>query len=50
MRIPSRVRNYFKKVYDFNSSRFRLMHENTEFAKTVPAGSLVLDAGAGDAP
>jgi SAM-dependent methyltransferase len=32
----------------FNSSLYRLMEENTAFAKSVPAGGMVLDAGAGD--
>lgn len=34
----------------FNASRRRLLLENTAFAKTIPPGALVLDAGAGDAP
>ena len=33
-----------------NSSRLRLHAENKSFADNIPAGSLVLDAGAGDAP
>lgn len=33
-----------------NSSRKRLLWENEKFAKAIPAGSLVLDAGAGDSP
>lgn len=31
-----------------NSSRQRLYEENSLFAKSIPAGSVVLDAGAGD--
>jgi SAM-dependent methyltransferase len=34
----------------FNSSRERLRLENAAFAATIPAGSLVLDAGAGISP
>ncbi|MEX1119188.1 MAG: methyltransferase domain-containing protein [Terrimicrobiaceae bacterium] len=34
----------------FNASRRRLLLANTAFAETIPAGALVLDAGAGDAP
>jgi SAM-dependent methyltransferase len=33
-----------------NSSRFHLERVNREFAETVPAGALVLDAAAGDQP
>jgi SAM-dependent methyltransferase len=33
-----------------NSSRVHLHRYNAEFAKDVPAGALVLDAGAGEAP
>ncbi len=40
----------WKQVRAFNSSRHRLWLENAAFAATVPAGALVLDAGAGDAP
>lgn len=36
--------------YSVNSSRFHLDRINREFAATVPAGALVLDAGAGSAP
>ena len=32
----------------FNSSLYRLMEENTAFAKSVPPGAMILDAGAGD--
>jgi SAM-dependent methyltransferase len=35
---------------DFNSSRARLQIANAAFAAEVPAGSMVLDAGAGEAP
>jgi SAM-dependent methyltransferase len=34
----------------FNSSRERLRRETAAFAATVPAGALVLDAGAGKSP
>ena len=34
----------------FNSSRYRLQLENARFAAEVPAGAVVLDAGAGEAP
>ena len=34
----------------FNSSRERLLQENAAFALTIPAGALVLDAGAGTSP
>lgn len=39
-----------KGVVSFNSSRHRLWEENAAFARQIPAGALVLDAGAGDAP
>ena len=39
-----------RRLIEFNSSRKRLFLENKAFAEAVPAGSLVLDAGAGDAP
>lgn len=42
--------NYLQRLLDFNSSRYRLWRENAAFAASVPSGSLVLDAGAGDAP
>ena len=42
--------NYLQRLLDFNSSRYRLWQENAAFAASVPSGSLVLDAGAGDAP
>jgi len=38
------------RLLEFNSSRKRLFLENKSFANAVPQGSLVLDAGAGDAP
>jgi SAM-dependent methyltransferase len=37
-------------VGTFNSSRYRLHLENAKFAAAVPAGALVLDAGAGNSP
>lgn len=39
-----------RRLLEFNSSRKRLFLENKLFAGVVPAGSLVLDAGAGDGP
>ena len=42
--------NILKNALAFNSSRERLWQENATFAATVPAGSLVLDAGSGNAP
>ncbi len=39
-----------RRLFSFNSSRYRLLQENEAFAALVPEGSLVLDAGAGDAP
>lgn len=41
---------YLKKQLEFNSSRHRLWLENRDFAAAVPAGSVVLDAGSGEAP
>ena len=38
------------KLFLFNSSRVRLEKENADFAALVPAGALVLDAGAGMSP
>src|SRR6266404_4247488 len=38
------------RLMDTNSSRYRLWLENKRFADSIPAGALVLDAGAGDAP
>ncbi|HVJ55901.1 MAG TPA: class I SAM-dependent methyltransferase [Aliidongia sp.] len=39
-----------KRLLDFNASRYWLKREMIEFARTVPANALVLDAGAGDSP
>lgn len=41
---------FFRGIYAFNSSRYRLWQENAVFAAMVPAGAMVLDAGAGTAP
>jgi SAM-dependent methyltransferase len=38
------------RLMGLNSSRQRLWLENKAFAESIPAGALVLDAGAGDAP
>lgn len=38
------------KQFGFNSSRVRLYWENQSFARSIPPGSMVLDAGAGSAP
>lgn len=38
------------KLLRFNSSRYRLELENAQFAKSIPKGSIVLDAGCGEAP
>ena len=38
------------RIQTFNSSRYRLYLENQAFASQIPAGSIVLDAGAGIAP
>jgi SAM-dependent methyltransferase len=38
------------RLFTFNSSRYRLFLENQNFASQIPAGALVLDAGAGHAP
>jgi SAM-dependent methyltransferase len=40
----------FGGLINRNSSRLRLYAENKLFAENIPADSLVLDAGAGDAP
>jgi SAM-dependent methyltransferase len=45
-----KILNLLKNVFYFNSSRFRLRQENKIFADTIPSGSIVLDAGAGDQP
>ncbi|ACB51444.1 hypothetical protein cce_2094 [Crocosphaera subtropica ATCC 51142] len=42
--------SYFKRLVEFNSSRYRLWEENSAFAKTVPKDALVLDAGSGSSP
>jgi SAM-dependent methyltransferase len=42
--------NPLRRLFAFNSSRYRLHQENEAFAATIPAGAMVLDAGAGDAP
>jgi SAM-dependent methyltransferase len=42
--------SYIGRLLGFNSSRLRLWEENAAFAKMVPNGALVLDAGAGTAP
>lgn len=42
--------SWLRRAFDFNSSRHRLWEENAKFAATIPAGSMVLDAGAGEAP
>jgi SAM-dependent methyltransferase len=41
---------YFRKIYDFNSSRYRLFEENKSFAASISDNALVLDAGAGEQP
>ena len=45
MRLSSR-----RRAVRLNSSRVRLERENRAFAASLPAGALVLDAGAGRAP
>jgi len=42
--------HFVKKLFAFNSSRMRLHEENARFAQSIPAGALVLDAGAGNQP
>lgn len=42
--------NQLRRLFAFNSSRYRLQQENEAFAAAIPAGAMVLDAGAGDAP
>src|SRR5687768_15401983 len=39
-----------RQLLTFNSSRVRLWEENASFAKMIPSGAMVLDAGAGAAP
>jgi SAM-dependent methyltransferase len=41
---------YLRNIFNFNSSRYRLHQEISRFASTIPPGSIVLDAGAGDQP
>src|SRR5262245_29656324 len=43
-------RAMLRRLMAVNSSRQRLLLENKAFADSIPAGALVLDAGAGDAP
>lgn len=42
--------NLLHRALSFNSSRHRLWQENAAFAATIPAGTAVLDAGAGRSP
>lgn len=42
--------SFFDRILTFNSSRVRLLEENSAFAKCVPSGAMVLDAGAGECP
>src|SRR5438874_449739 len=44
------MRKSLSRLMQTNSSRHRLWLENKQFADSIPAGALVLDAGAGDAP
>lgn len=44
------MKQYLKKSLAFNSSRERLLEENALFAKQIPSGAYVLDAGAGNSP
>lgn len=44
------IKASLRRLMDVNSSRHRLWLENKRFADSIPAGSLVLDAGAGEAP
>jgi SAM-dependent methyltransferase len=39
-----------RRVLGFNASRYWLKREMARFAATIPPGTLVLDAGAGEAP
>lgn len=41
---------YLRRLFNYNSSRYRLWEENAAFAALVPDGALVLDAGSGNAP
>lgn len=47
---PRGLRRRLNRHLDFNASRQRLWLENADFAAAIPAGAMVLDAGAGDAP
>lgn len=42
--------SHLRRLYLFNSSRYRLWQEVVAFAALVPDGAVVLDAGSGDAP
>ena len=44
------MKSMLRRILATNSSRTRLFEENQKFAATIPPGSMVLDAGAGDAP
>jgi SAM-dependent methyltransferase len=44
------MKGVFSRIRQFNSSRYRLWLVNERFAASIPAGAMVLDAGAGDAP
>ena len=44
------VRRLMLRWMTLNSSRERLQSEIVQFARCVPAGALVLDAGSGTAP
>jgi SAM-dependent methyltransferase len=39
-----------KRILGLNASRYWLKREMTDFARAIPAGALILDAGAGDSP
>lgn len=41
---------FFRRLFSFNSSRYRLWNENAAFAEHIPQNAMVLDAGAGSAP
>ncbi|MGK9242367.1 class I SAM-dependent methyltransferase [Inquilinus limosus] len=47
---PRGLKATLRRLMAVNSSRQRLWLENKAFAENIPAGALVLDAGAGDAP
>jgi len=42
--------SFFDRLLAFNSSHYRLLEENSAFAKSLPNGAMVLDAGAGECP